>query len=249
MWVTERQSNLQSLKLCMSLPFAFGLRQTHLIQVEGAATAVLNHPEKIASVVDNHRSVKVARVDCNNYNLVDALLNYLDCTLDCLEAISKRVFERIGTALRPSNGRRFGKSHDEKDDGQRLPTPLSSRRIVGGGPGKQRRRNFSAAIYQEWNCSTYWSDVCRRLQVNPDTSTTATPLAQPNRPIQGSIAELKLDVGFVDDPKASKDSRYHWSYILVPGELKSNPSTDIASEAWVNIGTYAREVLAAQDLL
>ncbi|KAK7420129.1 hypothetical protein QQZ08_010543 [Neonectria magnoliae] len=73
------------------------------------------------------------------------------------------------------------------------------------------------------------------------------PLAQPNKPIQGSTAERKLDVGFVDDPKAGKDSRCHWSHILVPGELKSNPSADKASKAWLDLGTYAREVLAAQD--
>ncbi|KAK0728902.1 hypothetical protein B0T26DRAFT_810694 [Lasiosphaeria miniovina] len=73
------------------------------------------------------------------------------------------------------------------------------------------------------------------------------PLAQPNKPIQGSTAERKLDVGFVDDPKAGKDSRCHWSHILIPGELKSNPSADKAAKAWLDLGTYAREVLAVQD--
>ncbi|KAK0621805.1 serine/threonine-protein kinase Sgk2 [Bombardia bombarda] len=73
------------------------------------------------------------------------------------------------------------------------------------------------------------------------------PLAQPNKPIQGSTAERKLDVGFVDNPKAGKDSRCHWSHILIPGELKSNPSADKASKAWLDLGRYAREVLAAQD--
>jgi hypothetical protein len=73
------------------------------------------------------------------------------------------------------------------------------------------------------------------------------PLAQPNKPIQGSTGERKLDVGFVNDPKAGKDSRCHWSQILIPGELKSNPSADTASKAWLDLGRYAREVLAAQD--
>lgn len=54
------------------------------------------------------------------------------------------------------------------------------------------------------------------------------PLAQPNKLIQGSTAERKLDVGFVDDPEAGKDSRRHWSQVLIPGELKSNPSADTA---------------------
>lgn len=57
------------------------------------------------------------------------------------------------------------------------------------------------------------------------------PLAQPNKPIQGSTAERKLHIGFVNDPKAGKDSRCHWSQILVPGELKSNPSANTASKA------------------
>ncbi|KAK4151065.1 hypothetical protein C8A00DRAFT_45663 [Chaetomidium leptoderma] len=59
------------------------------------------------------------------------------------------------------------------------------------------------------------------------------PLAQPNKPIQGSTAERKLDVGFVDHPEAGKDSRCHWSQILIPGELKSNPSADKASKAGI----------------
>ncbi|PZD23186.1 HTH-Tnp-Tc3-2 domain containing protein, partial [Pyrenophora tritici-repentis] len=35
--------------------------------------------------------------------------------------------------------------------------------------------------------------------------------------------------------------------ILIPGELKSNPLADKASKAWLDLGRYAREVLAAQD--
>ncbi|KAJ3453073.1 hypothetical protein MRS44_018728 [Fusarium solani] len=73
------------------------------------------------------------------------------------------------------------------------------------------------------------------------------PLTQPNKPIQGSTGEHKLDVGFVKNTKAGKDSRCHWSQILVPGELKSNPSADKASMAWLDLGRYAREVLTAQD--
>ncbi|PMD53352.1 uncharacterized protein K444DRAFT_646753 [Hyaloscypha bicolor E] len=51
------------------------------------------------------------------------------------------------------------------------------------------------------------------------------PKATRRRPLR------KLDIGF----------------ILIPGELKSNPSVDIASKAWLDLGRYAREVLAAQD--
>jgi hypothetical protein len=72
-------------------------------------------------------------------------------------------------------------------------------------------------------------------------------LAQPDQPLQGSTAERKLDIGFVDDLNAGEDSKCHWSQILVPGELKKNPLADAASKAWLDLGRYAREVLAAQD--
>jgi hypothetical protein len=73
------------------------------------------------------------------------------------------------------------------------------------------------------------------------------PLAQPHQPLQGSTANRKLDIGFVDDPNAGVNSKCRWSHILIPGELKSSPSADKASKAWLDLGRYAREVLAAQD--
>jgi hypothetical protein len=69
-------------------------------------------------------------------------------------------------------------------------------------------------------------------------------LAQLNKPLQGFTAERKLDIGFVSDSNARKDSKCYWSQILVPGELKSNLSADTASKAWLDLGRYAREVLA-----
>jgi hypothetical protein len=71
-------------------------------------------------------------------------------------------------------------------------------------------------------------------------------VAQLNKPIQGSTGERKLDVGLWPIPRPGK-TLVVWSQILVPGELKSNPSADTASKAWLDLGTYAREVLAAQD--
>ncbi|KAK0701230.1 hypothetical protein B0H67DRAFT_650458 [Lasiosphaeris hirsuta] len=68
-------------------------------------------------------------------------------------------------------------------------------------------------------------------------STRRRPLAQPNKPIRGSTAERKLDVNFVDEPKAGKESRCHWSQILVPGELKSNPTADTSVKTWLSIST------------
>ncbi|EEH17372.1 hypothetical protein PABG_07368 [Paracoccidioides brasiliensis Pb03] len=73
------------------------------------------------------------------------------------------------------------------------------------------------------------------------------PPAQPSQPLQGSVAERKLDVGLVDDLTATVDSKCHWSQILVPGELKNDPKYDRKSGAWFDLGRYAREVLAAQD--
>ena len=38
------------------------------------------------------------------------------------------------------------------------------------------------------------------------------PLAQPNRPIQGSTEERKMDNGFVSDLNARRDSRWRWPW-------------------------------------
>lgn len=72
------------------------------------------------------------------------------------------------------------------------------------------------------------------------------PLALPNKPIRGSTSERKLDIGFVSDSEADENTRCHWSQMQIPGELKSNPLADTAAKAWMDIGRYAREVLAAQ---
>ncbi|KAE8849627.1 hypothetical protein PTNB73_01362 [Pyrenophora teres f. teres] len=81
----------------------------------------------------------------------------------------------------------------------------------------------------------------------PESRVWRRPLAQPNRPLQGSTADRKLDVSFVDDPNAGVNSKCKLSHILIPGELKSNPSADKASKVWLDLGRYAREVLDAQD--
>lgn len=47
-----------------------------------------------------------------------------------------------------------------------------------------------------------------------DPKARRRPLAQPDQPLQGSTADRKLDVGFVDNPKAMKDLKCHWSQIL-----------------------------------
>ncbi|QVM09500.1 hypothetical protein D8B26_004160 [Coccidioides posadasii str. Silveira] len=68
------------------------------------------------------------------------------------------------------------------------------------------------------------------------------PLARPTRPLDGSIAARKLDIGFVDDLDATEGSRCGWSQILIPGELKNDQKYDGPSSAWLDLGRYAREV-------
>ncbi|KAJ5544154.1 hypothetical protein N7494_005433 [Penicillium frequentans] len=99
---------------------------------------------------------------------------------------------------------------------------------------------------------SWFADLSEKLaklsaDYNPLSAFLRRPLAQPNKPIQGSTAERKLDIGFVSDANAGKNTRCQCSQILVPGELKSNPAADTASKAWLDLGRYAREVLAAQD--
>ncbi|KAH9905220.1 hypothetical protein F4778DRAFT_769906 [Xylariomycetidae sp. FL2044] len=84
-------------------------------------------------------------------------------------------------------------------------------------------------------------------EFKPTNVLTRRLIAQPNKPLEGSTAERKLDIGFVSNSEAIRDGKCQWSRILVVGELKSNPSADKASEAWLDLGRYAREVLTAQD--
>ncbi|EER24607.1 hypothetical protein CPC735_059770 [Coccidioides posadasii C735 delta SOWgp] len=82
---------------------------------------------------------------------------------------------------------------------------------------------------------------------DPSRKAARRPLAQPAKPIAGSTAKRKLDIGFVDDLHATPDKRYEWSQILVPGELKNDRKYDIPSGARLDLARYAREVLSAQD--
>ncbi|KAF3346064.1 mRNA export factor rsm1 [Verticillium dahliae VDG2] len=83
-------------------------------------------------------------------------------------------------------------------------------------------------------------------QSSPTRRCGKRPLTKPNKPIHGSVGRRKMDIGFMS-AQAQENPTSHWSHVLVPGELKSNPSADKASEAWLDLGRYAREVLATQD--
>ncbi|KAL4784889.1 hypothetical protein BJX76DRAFT_197301 [Aspergillus varians] len=74
-----------------------------------------------------------------------------------------------------------------------------------------------------------------------------TVLAHPDQPLQGSTAGRKLDIGLVCNSDGKDHTQYHWSDVLILGELKSNPTADTTSTTWRDLGRYAREVLTAQD--
>ncbi|KAH7053481.1 hypothetical protein B0J12DRAFT_598595 [Macrophomina phaseolina] len=69
-------------------------------------------------------------------------------------------------------------------------------------------------------------------------------LAKPDLPLEGSVAERKMDLGFAD---TTAHGRPRWSQMLIVGELKSNPGLDRSSETWRDLARYAREVFTAQD--
>lgn len=98
---------------------------------------------------------------------------------------------------------------------------------------------------------SWFADFCEKLAVfaesyKPSSTRQRRPLAQPDEWIDGSIAKRKMDVGFVNNTNAKLDSRCHWSEILVPGELKSNPLADRASDAWLDLPSSR---LVANDTL
>ncbi|KAL7784943.1 hypothetical protein V8C37DRAFT_394987 [Trichoderma ceciliae] len=70
-------------------------------------------------------------------------------------------------------------------------------------------------------------------------------LRQPRLPLIGSTGRRSMDIGFINDDLGMVD-RYRWLHILVPGELKSNPAADAPPRAWIDLATYAREVLSAE---
>ncbi|KAK3364743.1 hypothetical protein B0T24DRAFT_418960 [Lasiosphaeria ovina] len=106
---------------------------------------------------------------------------------------------------------------------------------------------------KEKDVLAWFRDLIPKLEtfaegLNPTSTFRRKLLTQPITPLLDSIGQRSLNIGFIEDfPTAGKGFRYRWSHILVPGELKSNPSADAPSKARIDLATYAREVLAAQD--
>ena len=129
--------------------------------------------------------------------------------------------------------------------------------LEGSNPlfGPQGWRGWPS-VTSERNVVSWFDELFPRLEAFARDCSAApaspTPqrklLAQPNTPLPDSVGKRSMDMGFVkDDPitAAASNSRYRWSDVLVPGELKMGPSFDIPSVAWISIATYAREVLSA----
>ncbi|TWU70363.1 hypothetical protein ED733_000050, partial [Metarhizium rileyi] len=111
------------------------------------------------------------------------------------------------------------------------------------------------ATAKEGEVLAWFSDLIPKLEVFADdyisrAASRRKLLAQPRSPLAGSAGKRSMDIGFVSHDITCKpdsaNSTYHWSHILVVGELKSNPKADIASIAWTDLARYAREVFAAQ---
>ena len=69
----------------------------------------------------------------------------------------------------------------------------------------------------------------------------------PGAHLSGSTAKRKMDVGITTKQEDDSASIKDWAQILVVGELKRNPDEDNQSKAWIDLGTYVREVFKAQD--
>ncbi|KAF3768433.1 hypothetical protein M406DRAFT_286387 [Cryphonectria parasitica EP155] len=128
-----------------------------------------------------------------------------------------------------------------------------------GWPAITSEKNVVAWFYDLFPQLEAFAEACGAAPASTLASTlasTPTPapiprrklLVQPNTPLPDSVGKRSMDIGFVRDDlitAAESGSRYRWSHVLVPGELKMGPSDDIPSIAWISIATYAREVLSA----
>ncbi|KAL2159770.1 hypothetical protein VTH06DRAFT_1903 [Thermothelomyces fergusii] len=99
----------------------------------------------------------------------------------------------------------------------------------------------------------WFADFCEKLSAfavryKPTVTLQRRPISQPNRPIDGSVSQRKMDIGFVNNPRAGKDTKCRWDQILIPGELKKNPSADIALETRLDLGRLYSLWTSYEDL-
>jgi len=112
-------------------------------------------------------------------------------------------------------------------------------------------RGWAANANQE-DVLTWFAELSENLaafaeEYKPNSTQRRRPVARPQKPVNGLTAGRAMDVAFVSDPEAGKDARCPLQQVLVPGELESNSATAMLSNSWLDLGRYAREVLAAQD--
>lgn len=69
-------------------------------------------------------------------------------------------------------------------------------------------------------------------------------LNKPSEVLAGSVSKRKVDFGFAcQKAQTIVSTRPHWSQVLVPGELKRNPSMDKAP-TWLDLARYVREIFS-----
>ncbi|KAE8400506.1 hypothetical protein BDV37DRAFT_274354 [Aspergillus pseudonomiae] len=115
--------------------------------------------------------------------------------------------------------------------------------------------------WQDWPKSTQEKEVLEWLnqkfnllrnlagEKRPSVAAQRKILTRPSQPLQGSSTKRKLDVAIVKDidQQIEEGGPFDWSRVLVPGELKSSPDLDTASNTWRDLGRYAREVFSSQE--
>ncbi|EEQ29934.1 conserved hypothetical protein [Microsporum canis CBS 113480] len=189
------------------------------------------------------------------------------------EVIWNKVYEAVAAATPPP---RAPLSFPQTPSSRNTGTSTNSNEyrvdmdiLLKGGAGRhaifERCKEGDDPIYREDTGWTGWPEGAPEEQVlawmsrvisklielyeeqEPGETVQRRPLALPNQPLKGSTAERKLDIGFMNGSAPLENGKYAWSQILVPGELKNKPGLDIKSRAWLDLGRYAREVLASQD--
>ncbi|KAL7895267.1 hypothetical protein HDV64DRAFT_257549, partial [Trichoderma sp. TUCIM 5745] len=87
-------------------------------------------------------------------------------------------------------------------------------------------------------------DVAESAERLMPTSAQQRLVSVPNNPLEGSVADRKVDAAFVKNEFPHPLD--HWDQILAPVELKKH-SADDCLKTWLDLARYAREIFKAQD--